>query len=370
MTRLIRTGSFCAAAGILLSAAFASPRRSSHPWRYAVIFHVANGVRTYAGVTDVLPLSARIDALAAAAPATHAAGLAPDSGDDIWLVGNGTTRDLLFDPKSGAVRFVSAGHMEETAWTIRFVNGRHLTAPVPDDGTISAIVKGAKPFLQPPEFGKGAHGPSASFGEGEYAPLPGTLAGMVANAPVIVLGRIAAVLREQHVRQGDFGPEEFTAFVVVVERYLRSPGAGAPYVIKVMVRGGDLPWTDDAGGGIGSRDIDQPLLRPGARYILFLSPSTRPSPKELRLGYYLAMTKGVWGKESPFDEYTLTEPWRAQVLLQRGMAVAPQLERQPIGYSWTFNDGQKLVDLPESIAEKEIETAVEAYEKRKAADGG
>ena len=359
-----------AACSVMRAAAQSSPAGPTHPWRYAVIFHVVDGVRTYAGVTAVLPLSARIDALAASAKPVAAAAVAPVAGDDIWLAGNGTTQELRWDATAGTARFVSAGHMERSAWTIRFVNGSHLSGPVHDDGTIAAVVKSAQPFLEPPNFGKAAHGPTASYGEGEYPPLPGSLEGMVAEAPVIVRGRVVAVLREQHDRQGDPGPDQYATFVVAVERYLHSPGPGAPWVIKVRVHGGDLPWAEGRGSGVGFRGIEEPMLAPGARYILFLDLGDSPGAAALQRGYDLVMTNGVWGKGPEFDECWLPEPWRCQILLENGMAVAPQLEREPAGYSWKFDDGEELVGLPESIAEQEIETAVSAYEKSKAADGG
>ncbi|MDE2125389.1 MAG: hypothetical protein KGJ62_02245 [Armatimonadetes bacterium] len=369
MKQTVHTTAFFAAAAILLSAAHPSPPGATAPWRYAVVFHVVNGVRTYAGVTAVLPFSGRINALAATAKPTRDVAAAPAAGDDIWLAGNGTTQELHWNARAGTVRFVSAVHRKLTGMTMRFVNGSQISDPVRDDGTIAALVKSARPFLEPTGFGKAAHGPSASVGEGYGAAPPRSLDEMVEEESVIVRARVVAVLREQLMPPDD-GPLMVTVFLVAVERYLSNPGPGAPGIIKVSVDGGDLPCRSGRSRCIGFRDLGQPMLVPGARYILFLRAHGRPSPEALQRGYYLSVSNGVRRKESEFDEYGLAEPWRGQILLEHGMTFAPQSEGDATGTDWKFDDGERLVGLPESIAEQEIEAAVRKLNKMEAAAGG
>ncbi|MDE2127396.1 MAG: hypothetical protein KGJ62_12470 [Armatimonadetes bacterium] len=230
-------------------------------WRYAVVFHLSGGKASYAGVADVSSVSGALEQLLNAAPAPNEASKsilsAPPSDDDIWLEGNGCSAEVVWNPGAQTCSVVQNGRM---------------TRPLEDGGVLKPVVAAIQPFLAPAGFGKNAASPSAAATIGTYSAPPRTLVEMVREAPVVVLGRVVAVLREQHMPQNYAGAAESTVFLVAVERYFRGAGVQAPSVVKVMNNGGDLPWVNAALGtrGIGERDEDEPLLKPGARYIMFL----------------------------------------------------------------------------------------------------
>ncbi|MDE2125325.1 MAG: hypothetical protein KGJ62_01915 [Armatimonadetes bacterium] len=316
-------------------------------WLYAVVFHLSDGAASYAGVADVSSASGVIQQLLDSAPtpteASKSTLAAPPGADDIWLEGNGRSAEVVWNPAAGTYSVVQNGRM---------------TRPVADDGLFRPLVASIRPFLEPDGFGRNAASPTAAIAIFDYPPGPHTLAGMVRASPVIVRGRVVAVLREQHVPENYAGPNEETTLLVAVERYLRG-GPGAPPVVKVTAPGGDLPWSDAVQGrnGVGYRRLDEPMPMPGRRYIMFLhlAATYGRGPLPPRTALY-AEIHGLRGKAGEADEFIVSVPFHSKILLHRGVATALPSEGETA--EWKFADGEQIVGIPASQAEAAILHAV------------
>ncbi|MDE2127955.1 MAG: hypothetical protein KGJ62_15345 [Armatimonadetes bacterium] len=182
-------------------------------WRYAVVFHPFGGAASYAGVADVSSVSGAmqqlLDAVAAPTEVSRSRFSAPPGAYDIWLEGNGCHAEVIWIPATSTYGVVQNGRM---------------TRMLADGGVLKNAVLAVRPFLEPNGFGRNAASPTAAQSTGDYPAGPRTLAGTVRASPVIVRGRVVAVLREQHVPENDPGPIEETILLVAVERYLRGGG--------------------------------------------------------------------------------------------------------------------------------------------------
>ncbi|MDE2125299.1 MAG: hypothetical protein KGJ62_01785 [Armatimonadetes bacterium] len=168
-------------------------------------------------------------------------------------------------------------------------------------------------------------------------------------------GRVVAVLREQHTPQNSNGANEAAIYLVAVERWLRGGTSSTPRVLKVLVPGADLPWAESNARGVGFRFDNDPMLKPGARYIMFLQLIASRGGLH-QAGPVMAEADGVTGVGAENDEFMFPEGLRGKVLLQRGMALS--LPTSDTHQPWKFDDGEQIVGIPASVSEAEIAQAV------------
>jgi hypothetical protein len=308
-------------------------------WRLAVIFSRTAEGRSYLGTAPVTALPGP-SALAEAPPAAAAS-------IEVWLARDGGLLGLWYAPE------------QETYGEIGTAEAYR------DDGVIARLVATAS--TPRPRSLDGASRADSQIHALHFG-NPATLLGQCRASEVIVVGRVAGVLRESHTPVGADGLKQHTVTLVAVEEFLHAP-EGAPPVVKVYQIGGMLAWTDiDGSRGIGMEELKNPLLIPGERYCLFLNRPLGPRENWEKLGYVPGTSNGVSGKVAELDEYKLIDPVQGRLLLRDGITQVQQYLPDELPVPWRFEMGPQLLGLPEANALALIREEVRAQAVIRALD--
>jgi len=297
------------------------------PWKVAVVFQIQHGTRRYIGCV-MRPVLRQVS-FQCRPVATASNDLKGSGGHEIWLARDSKTLGLWIPSgEAGIVKRGQSGSVQR-----------------PGIGSVAHFIASSGSWKA-----EGVGRPPDATGIADFPPPPESLSGSCAGSDVVVVGRIAAILRNAHSPMEARCLEQHTVYVVAVEEFLKSGGSGSPGIVKVWVSGGSLPYEDFAGGrgGVGLEIKNDPLLKVGERCILFLQ--TAASEDARRRGYVHAAVKGVSGKDGELDEYIVTEPWRGKVLLQAGLTCPPRVTGNPAMDKWSFEHGPSITGIREAEA--------------------
>ena len=294
-----------------------------------VVFRWHNGSRELVG-------TARESSLA---PRTHAdlkklqevdGSRTPKEGEyEVWFLGEGISEGYCYDRARG----VSA-----------MIDGTGKCGPeATADGRLPKAVAAAAP-AKPIPFESPPPSRATWIGHG-----PSLLEVLVGSSHIIVVGRVAGILRMNHTPVNHTGQQQHTVYAFAVERYLKTDRWGMASVRKIHQIGGTLPWKDAQTGeaGLGYRSLGNPPLQVGQRYILFLRwiGDGKGWPP-----FIWTEVDGVRGKVADMDEYEYTHGIRGKLLLKEGMTRPADLTGKPEFDNWTFVEGPQILNVPEAEA--------------------
>lgn len=345
-TPLVGALAFCAALLTPLVAAHSDNNRivlNSSPWTLAAVFQRAGGRRLFRGTVFRPAVPFNGDRLPANEPSGKAA-TAPDY--EVWLAGNGVTLGLWFSTQRQRY-----GEITDTG---------QLLSGLEDDGRLQRLVDRAH-RRKPPAL----EAPVDARATISSVPPPADLSDLCRLSDVIVAGRVVDILRAGHNPLNSAGSAQHTVFLFAIEDQLKSSTGERPGILKVYQEGGSLPWIELDGKVVGSGFAirENPLLRLGERYCLFLRKLSDPSNYLRKLGYVPETRNGVSGKVGELDELLFADFRRGRLLLKGGKTQM-QPDTIPEDAHWRFRTGEQILDVDEKVALKLIEDTVKAQTRQ------
>jgi hypothetical protein len=184
------------------------------------------------------------------------------------------------------------------------------------------------------------------WGSAMWLSLPQTLVQAVARFPVILIGKPVDIFRPNFCDTDDLkDPDQYTVYMIEVERYLKDETGQLMPFIKYWEQGGLLA---------GGYKVDMvPLMRYNQRYILFLCPWSSQ-------GGGMVMRAGKWIRVGYPDEFGHLAIPQLQTPIINGVT-----EPRDPAYraAYRFGDGTTLIDKPEGRVIGEIMAAIKQAER-------
>ena len=160
---------------------------------------------------------------------------------------------------------------------------------------------------------------------------------ILARADWIVVGKVIAVERENNTPIGSEEMSQHTVFSFDVALTLNFPKNRQP-AKRMLVRQeqGHRRWTQLGATGVGFRWDDEPLLRPGSEYMLFLTNlyDSFPGPQSNKL-------ERLQNLGQP-DEFVLTSKPMSIYYIESGQIKVPEDAEIPPLKPWLFAEGPQL----------------------------
>ncbi|MDE2206536.1 MAG: hypothetical protein KGK12_07820 [Armatimonadetes bacterium] len=310
------------------------------PWRIAVAFQRTPTGWRYAGAAALSPHRDYAGLPAGRVVADNLLEPRPARADyEVWLEREGATGIVDCDSHTGECRALVAGaHWQPDPWHID-----HLLA------RLAPTVAG------PPR----AVSPALSSAELQAPPL--SLAEAVSDADVVVSGTFAAQLCQHHDPRGSGSIDQSTVYLLAVDTAMKGFTRPPPWVMKVSVPNGDLPWTFIRNSGAGRLFVDMPEPALGRRYVAFLDRvggAYAMMGMYDRLGYIPGGRPGREGRDAELDEYIVADAVEGLVSVEHGLAVAAPLPQGRETLQWRYDIGPQLLGLPVQFACERIRGAV------------
>ncbi len=191
--------------------------------------------------------------------------------------------------------------------------------------------------------------------------VPSTLASLVSNSDIIVVGKFEGIIQHRHNPHNSKGYEQSTIYSFNVELYLKGLGKNK---IKIYQVGGPLDWIDSKrnklGQGYKLRGDPFPLI--GAKYILLLNDPSAHNLIMAEKGFRETERNGVKGISHYADEFNYSFPTRSKIIIQDGITFPGQIVEDSSA-SWvlvpgTFGGNLQLTGISEQKAIDNIRLAV------------